>query len=49
MNAVSEESEEGEGGTKLQDITDGGLGEGSGARDVTDQIEDDSQIGELQV
>lgn len=33
-----------EGATEFEDITDGGLGEGSGAKDVSDQIETEDQV-----
>lgn len=35
---------EGEGATEFQDIQDGGLGEGEGVKDVSDQIESEDQL-----
>jgi midasin (ATPase involved in ribosome maturation) len=39
-----EEEESGEGATEFEDIEDGGLGEGEGAKDVSDQIENEDQV-----
>ena len=35
---------EGEGATEFQDIEGGGIGEGEGAKDVSDQIETEDQV-----
>ena len=37
---------EGEGATKFEDIEGGGMGEGEGAKDVSDQIETEDQLDE---
>lgn len=42
-----EEEESGEGATEFEDIEDGGLGEGEGAKDVSDQIENEDQVGHV--
>lgn len=39
-----EEEESGEGATEFEDIQDGGLGEGEGAKDVSDKIESEDQV-----
>lgn len=39
-----EEEESGEGATEFEDIEQGGLGEGEGAKDVSDQIENEDQV-----
>ena len=39
-----EEEDSGEGATEFEDIQDGGLGEGEGAKDVSDQIENEDQV-----
>ena len=38
------EDGEGDGATKFEDIESGGLGEGEGAKDVSDQIETEDQV-----
>ena len=35
---------EGEGATEFQDIEGGGIGEGEGTKDVSDQIETEDQV-----
>ena len=35
---------DGEGATEFEDIENGGLGEGQGAKDVSDQIESQDQV-----
>ena len=35
---------EGEGATQFEDIEGGGLGEGEGTKDVSDQIENEDQV-----
>ena len=35
---------EGEGATQFEDIEGGGMGEGEGAKDVSDQIETEDQV-----
>ena len=37
----------GEGATEFEDIQGGGLGEGEGAKDVSDQIESEDQVFEI--
>lgn len=34
----------GEGATKFEDIEEGGMGEGEGVKDVSDQIENEDQV-----
>ena len=34
----------GEGATEFEDVQSGGLGEGEGAKDVSDQIESEDQV-----
>jgi len=36
----------GEGATKFEDIEGGGMGEGEGVKDVSDQIENEDQVRE---
>lgn len=39
-----EEEAAGEGATEFEDIEGGGVGEGEGAKDVSDQIESEDQV-----
>ena len=41
---LSDEQEGGEGATEFEDIEGGGMGEGEGAKDVSDQIENEDQL-----
>lgn len=45
---LSEETDDSKGaeGTTFEDIEEGGMGEGEGIRDVTDQIDNEGQVGE---
>ncbi len=40
---------EGDGASQFEDITGGGLGEGEGAKDVSDQIESEDQVSTLYI
>ena len=41
---LSDEQQDGEGATEFDDIEGGGMGEGEGAKDVSDQIENEDQL-----
>ena len=43
---LSDEQQDGEGATEFEDIEGGGMGEGEGAKDVSDQIENEDQLDE---
>ena len=47
LPADYEEEADGEGSTQFEDIEGGGLGEGEGAKDVSDQIESEDQVSTL--
>ena len=44
MPAEYSDQMEGEGATQFKDIEGGGLGEGEGVKDVSDQIETEDQV-----
>ena len=46
-SGYSDDTEQKEGATQFEDVEQGGLGEGQGAKDVSDQIEDQDQVRQL--